>query len=357
MVDSNLNVKLIILSDRINFKIFCLIVNIYDENVFLLVLYKNPVYDLSKLDSILILQVTILIIGVMALDTVYVSFAQPEGIQYDIAAVGDISCLSYDGKLHGKETISAIERLSPDLVIFLGDLAYAKDLDCFFNSTKSLEENNQVLVALGNHDIAIEGNEMTKRELMEKYGIPPEGYYDATFANGTILFVLMNYTGLEGGKEKSFLLEGSPQYTFVKQTLENSDAKYKIVVSHAPFKACDFEDGHRPLQGVYEAYNPLFQNEGVNLVVSAHNHNYQRYKVDNVTYVTSGLGGRSYYSVPEDYNEVGLEELFDIEHGYGFSRFGFSGSLIDCKFVSNSDNETDTFKIDLPNNARDVQNM
>ena len=45
--------------------------------------------------------------------------AQVDEKTFNIAAVGDISCVSEDTKLHGNETISAIARRPNSLVLFL----------------------------------------------------------------------------------------------------------------------------------------------------------------------------------------------------------------------------------------------
>jgi Calcineurin-like phosphoesterase len=286
--------------------------------------------------------------------TAYVH-AQVDEKAFNIATVGDISCTSEDNKFHGNETTSAIGQRSINLVLFLGDLAYTNDMQCFLNMTDELEKvEAHVLIAIENHDInSHDGNEKTKRQLVEKYHVPSSGYYSASFDNGNILVVVMNYTGLESGKEKELLLQDSPQYKFVKQSLENSAARVKIVVSHAPFMACKCYGQygqyaqHQPLPRVYELYNPLFQKTGVSLVLSGHNHNYQRYGVNNVTYLTNGLGGRSFYYVPEKYHDENVQRIFDTDFGYEFSQFTVKTSTIDSKFVSNNGQETDNFVINL----------
>lgn len=280
--------------------------------------------------------------------------AQVDEKTFNIAAVGDISCASEGTKFHGNETISAIGQRSNNLVLFLGDLAYSNDMQCFLNMTDGLEKKveGRVLIAIGNHDInSHDGNEKTKRQLIEKYHVPSSGYYSTSFDNGNILIVVMNYTGIESGKEKELLLQDSPQYKFVKESLENSAARVKIVASHAPFMACKCHgqyEQHQPLPGVYELYNPLFQNTGVSLVLSGHNHNYQRYKVDNVTYLSNGLGGRSFYYVPQNYHDENVQRIFDTDFGYGFSQFTVKTNTIESKFVSNNGQDTaDDFLINL----------
>jgi phosphodiesterase/alkaline phosphatase D-like protein len=52
---------------------------------------------------------------------------------YDLAAVGDVSCGA-----EGKKTLNAIGKTNPDFSLFLGDLAYKKNsIKCFIDATKS----------------------------------------------------------------------------------------------------------------------------------------------------------------------------------------------------------------------------
>ncbi|MGN6822607.1 MAG: hypothetical protein ACTHJ7_07540 [Candidatus Nitrosocosmicus sp.] len=59
--------------------------------------------------------------------SIFETFGQIENKTFDIDAVGDLGCGD-----NGQKTISTIQNTKPDLVIFLGDLAYASDLKCFF---------------------------------------------------------------------------------------------------------------------------------------------------------------------------------------------------------------------------------
>ena len=95
------------------------------------------------------------------------------------------------------------------------------------------------MVTIGNHDIDTgDGNGKTKKQLLIHYNIPRVGYYSKTFDHDgdKILVVAMNFTGLEEqheGNNAKNVLENE-QFNFVKNQLENSDAKYKNVISHAP---------------------------------------------------------------------------------------------------------------------------
>lgn len=269
---------------------------------------------------------------------------------FNVAAVGDISC-----NKNGKQTISSIAENHPNLVLFLGDLSYDKSLSCFFEQTKVLENDetsNNIMVTIGNHDVDNgDGNEQTKKQLITHYGIPREGYYSNTFDHdGTkILVVGMNFTGLEeqqqkDGKNTSLDHE---QYNFVKNQLENSNATYKIVISHAPFVSseCNYilrifklTSCHGPMEqwshALFTRYHTLFKNNGVDMVLSGHNHNYQREVKDGINYVTSGLGGRSQYDLMNEDNT-------HFANAYGFLLLKFHPEFVEGEFISNDDKSKD----------------
>ncbi|MEJ7641958.1 MAG: metallophosphoesterase [Candidatus Nitrosocosmicus sp.] len=275
-----------------------------------------------------------------------------QDIPNNVAAVGDISCNS-----NGKQTISMIANSHPNLVIFLGDLSYDKSLACFFEQTKVLENNGttHVLVTIGNHDIdSGDGNRETKKQLLIHYNIPQVGYYSKTFDldGSKILVVAMNFTGLEEqeeGNSAKNVLENE-QLNFVKNKLENSNATYKIVISHAPFVSAECNSilelfriisCHSALEewnnALFNKYHDLFKNTGVDLILSGHNHNYQREEKDGMNYIVSGLGGRSQYHIVEP-NDTHFSDV------YGFLELKFYVNYIEGKFTSTGGGSMDRDK-------------
>lgn len=68
-----------------------------------------------------------------------------------------------------------------------------------------------------------------------------------------------------------------------------------IIVFHHPAHSCS---RHGPTEDVVEDWLPLFDQDVV-LVLSGHEHNYQRFEADGVVYVVTGGGGRSLHKVGE----------------------------------------------------------
>jgi hypothetical protein len=147
------------------------------------------------------------------------AFGQVKNKTFDIGAVGDLGT-----GVNGQKTISSIQITKPNLVIFLGDLAYTSD-KCFFTQTNNLESNttgSQVLTVIANHDIDSEdGNKATKKELMDNYKIPLTDYYSKPFDNDKILVIGLNFTGLEEKDKVSKNVLEYDQYAFVKKTIRN----------------------------------------------------------------------------------------------------------------------------------------
>ncbi len=96
-------------------------------------------------------------------------------------------------------------------------------------------------------------------------------------------------------------------------------------------------------------YTKISKKYGVDLVLSGHNHNYQRFApIDNVTYIVNGLGGASQYDLDnaDEYNNIHKYEN-KFNDAYGFLDLNFTKDKIIGKFISNGDrNEIkDSFSI------------
>ena len=202
---------------------------------------------------------------------------------------------------------------------------------------------------MGNHD-EDEGNPPSlAQDYLSDFGLGTS-YYSFNFHN--IHFLMMN-------SEIPFDTK-SPQYSFVDNDLKiaSSDKGIKwIVVSfHSPMYTSPSK--HPPNTPFAEAYHPLFDKYGVDLVLQAHNHNYQRSypltfnsgKTTNPTptsseknnynnpageiYVVAGTAGRSLYN-------LNGKASFNVNQfqGYGFLNLEMSddGKTMTGKFYSAKD--------------------
>lgn len=246
-----------------------------------------------------------------------------------IVAVGDISFEDGD---NAKKTFKNIKNQTPDLVLALGDLTYVKKADVFVAEAIGID-NKKIRPLLGNHDDDDDDDKLSPDEarafwklLREKYldtsdvelvpinGPNPQGekekYYSFTIEKicFVILYTHTDYVDDERQKEFAFqkLLEAS----------SNPNIDWIIVCYHKPSVTCNTRGGHVPDKIFAEKYHQLFDHFGVDMILTGHNHNYQRTKLvknnpENVT-------------VPKVVNEVG-SDVYDTRKGRIFMLIGSGG--------------------------------
>jgi 3',5'-cyclic AMP phosphodiesterase CpdA len=146
---------------------------------------------------------------------------------------------------------------------------------------------------------------------------------------------------LGDGEAQLFFLDSNvvsaTQTAWLEQQLSESTATWKIAVFHHPPYTCG---GHAGNLDVAAKWVPLFEDYGVQLVLSGHDHNYQRFAARNgVTYVVDGGGAAGLYRMhgcPRSYPPR-LRALF--QHGF--------------LYVTASDTQLDVFAVDLRGRAVD----
>ena len=127
------------------------------------------------------------------------------------------------------------------------------------------------------------------------------GNHDYEVARGRYQFRLLGMPGpyytRRLGDAQLFLLDSNVvtdrQTAWLEQQLAESTSTWKIAVFHHPPYTCG---GHSGSSTVERRWVPLFETYGVQLVLSGHDHNYQRFaKRNGVTYVVHGGGGAGLY--------------------------------------------------------------
>jgi 3',5'-cyclic AMP phosphodiesterase CpdA len=124
--------------------------------------------------------------------------------------------------------------------------------------------------------------------------------YDAGDAGAYELEALgmpRRYYTRRAGNVQLFLLDSNriddAQTAWLEQRLSASKARWKVVVFHHPPYACG---GHLGNEAVQDRWLPVFEQHGVQLVLSGHDHAYERFeRSDGVTYVVHGGGGAPLY--------------------------------------------------------------
>ena len=79
----------------------------------------------------------------------------------------------------------------------------------------------------------------------------------------------------------------STQFENLKSQIESSNGLYRFVVIHQPFVTVKSD---HPPNGEFDCYDPLFRAGGIDGVLQAHIHNYQRFNINGTLYGIYGTG-------------------------------------------------------------------
>ena len=209
----------------------------------------------------------------------------PDGSQgLRFAVLGD----TQSGHAVHRSVVERIVEWGPDFVLHTGDLVSDGmsngDWLRFFEAEEPLMSERVLFPVLGNHDMG--------RERLFAYFDPPGSEPWYSFDVGAARFIALQVDGL-GAYD-----DDSAQYRWLGQRLEENDRPWVIVWFHIPPYAASAVLPADPV--VRDALVPLFNRYAVDLVLSGHHHNYQRFEKGHVTYIITGGGGGSLLGVKPD---------------------------------------------------------
>jgi calcineurin-like phosphoesterase family protein len=183
---------------------------------------------------------------------------EKERKSFNFAVAGDFGCSK-----NAKNTVSNMKDKKPELVIPLVDLSYSISANCWLDLISPF--NDRLKVTLGYHDVNDGASKLNQYE--QTFGL--KKHYDS-FDYRRVHFVIMS--------SLSKFDKGSEQYMFISEDLkkasEDKEIDWIIVTSYSPLYTSPSK--HTAEKDMRDIYHPLFEQYGVDLVLQAHNHNYQR---------------------------------------------------------------------------------
>src|SRR5919112_5999769 len=182
---------------------------------------------------------------------------------FNFAAVGDWGCRSAT-----TDTVNNIVDKKPELVLGLGDYSYENSERCWFKKIQPID--SIMKVSMGNHD---RGPKLI--ELMKHFGLTRE-YYSFDYQN--VHFIAL---ATESGYLDMSTDRAKEQLAFVKSDLEKASLDPNIDWIIPFFHRIMYPRDSSSVVGMYDhnlmdIYHPLFEKYGVNLVLQAHAHTYER---------------------------------------------------------------------------------
>ncbi len=169
------------------------------------------------------------------------------------------------------------EKVGFDFVLMLGDNIYGSHSPADFK--RKFEEPYKPLLdagvkfyaSLGNHD-------RTNERLYKPFNMHEKRYYDFRYGNAQFFALDSNYMDPE-------------QLAWLKENLGKSDAAWKVCFFHHPL----YSDAafHGPDVDLRARLVPIFTATGVRLVLSGHEHVYERLKpINGIYYFVLGNAGQ-----------------------------------------------------------------
>jgi len=276
---------------------------------------------------------------------------------FNIAAAGDWSCTQ-----NTKNTVENIVNKNPELVIGLGDYAYRNDAGCWLEIIKPIQD--KMKIAIGNHDdkAYFDGVEVPSKERLDEYMKQfnlTKQFYSFDYQN--VHFLTM---ATEDSYENT-----SMQYRFVENDLKkassNNTIDWIVVFYHRIAYTSPGMVGS--IADFRNTYHPLFEKYGVDIVLQAHTHNYQRsfpisYTAGNSSNPIVTDHEASNYSNPKGqifaivgtggsnviHNLTGIAKFTAKQfYGYGFLNLDFTknGTTLVGEFHDNDNTIKDRFSI------------
>lgn len=191
------------------------------------------------------------------------------GPDFSFAAAGDWGCNPLT-----QSTVNQIRDKNPDLVLALGDFSYQKDTGCWFKIMSPFIDKTRIV--LGEHDFDTSNNSRLQ-DYVSRFNLT-NPYY--SFNYGKVHFLAMSSVIPFDNQTVPYRLlrDESGQHDFVSNDLyaasQNKSINWIVVYLYKPMYTSPTQ--HPSQDSLRDVYHVLFDYYGVDLVLQAHNHNYQR---------------------------------------------------------------------------------
>jgi len=222
------------------------------------------------------------------------------------AVIGDSGTGDRDQYQVAQEMETYRQKVGFDFVIMLGDNIYGSHHPNDFTQKfelpykPMLEAGVKFYAALGNHD------DPNDERLYKPFNMGGERYY--AFKKGDVAFFALDSNYMDPN-----------QLSWIDQNLQNTKSKWKICYFHHPL----YNEGrsHGPDLDLRTQLTPLFKRYGVNLVLSGHEHVYERIKPqDNIYYLV--LGNSAKLMSKDLKSSDQMQKGFDSDRGFMLIEIG-----------------------------------
>lgn len=242
--------------------------------------------------------------------------------------------------------MAAEDKSKPEFVMIAGDLVNdgndPAEWDLFFEAGEDVFKQLPLYPAMGNHD----NSELFK----ELFDLPENGplgkekaFYSFDYGDAHFLVLDSNTMGAANLED----------IAWVEKDLEKTDKNYIIVMFHHPaYPAIDIPKDQQRANTIQENFVPIFEEYGVDLVLSGHQHVHMRThplrngqaRDDGIVYLISASGGKQYTPGLHDYTAFALgdQPVYTIctvnEEGIFLETWNSQGILVDSYNIGEKEN-------------------
>jgi 3',5'-cyclic AMP phosphodiesterase CpdA len=190
-----------------------------------------------------------------------------------------------------REIVKSMIKNEPDILLHTGDMVtsgskYADWGEQFFRPLADLIAQIPSYPTLGNHEYNGSGRML----YYDFFSLPGnEQWYAFTYGCARFVMLDSNVDFSSGSTQRLWLMKefASPGY---------GNSKWQIVLfHHPPYTSGGHLGNERPIA---DYLVPLFEEHGVDMVFSGHNHHYERSFKDGIYYIVAGGGGAPLYGFP-----------------------------------------------------------
>jgi acid phosphatase type 7 len=204
-----------------------------------------------------------------------------------LIAAGDIASCPESGDEQTAKLIQTMLEKTPATVAALGDLVYPTGKLETYKACYGPTWGQFLQVtkpAIGNHDYAGGTSQGYAAYFGKAAGPSPEHYYSYNLGEWHVIVLNSNCWAV-GGCE-----QGSKQYKWLQANLEKNQTKCTLAYWHHPRFSSALHGNNEFMQDVWA----LLANSGVELVLSGHDHSYERFAPLNAAGQPSKTGTRAF---------------------------------------------------------------
>ncbi|MEW6127605.1 MAG: metallophosphoesterase [Acidobacteriota bacterium] len=260
-------------------------------------------------------------------------FCSPVKDKLRFAVIGDWGTGDTDAINTAKQLITAHQSSALDFVISAGDNVYPNGSGRYFAKcfeqpfSELVKQKIKFYAVLGNHDVREGRQDQCQYPLFNMGGM---NFYKLEKGAGLADFFMIDSTDYD-----------ATQANWLETSLRNSKARWKIATLHHPIYSSGKRHGSDT--GLRKKLEPLFTRYGVSVVLSGHDHIYERTKTQQgIQYFVTGAGGkcrRGDVDLKSPFREVSYDEdnhfmVMEIDDKQiSFKAISEPGQLIDSGII------------------------